>query len=106
MGRIDWLRDVGTGLGKDVLAIALEIWVIFDGKRRMARIDWAKGGERNGGEGYGGRKETGAFGQGWLGREMGKYENGQKRLVLPIYITEKATMQASVIVIIVRHIRQ
>ena len=59
MGRIDWLRDVGTGLGKDVLAIALEIWVIFDGKRRMARIDWAKGGERNGWEGYGVRKEIG-----------------------------------------------
>jgi hypothetical protein len=51
MGRIDWLRDVGTGLGKDVLAIALEIWVIFDGKRGMARMDWADGGERNGWEG-------------------------------------------------------
>lgn len=53
-----------------------------------------------------GERRLGAFGQGRLGREMGKYENGQKRLVLPIYITEKATMQASVIVIIVRHIRQ
>ena len=79
--------------------------MIFDGKRRRARIDWAEGGERNGGEGYGERR-LGAFGQGWLGREMGKYENGQKRLILPIYITEKATMQASVIVMIVRHIRQ
>ena len=69
MGRIDWLRDVGTGLGKDVLAIALEIWVIFDGKRRMARIDWAKGGERNGWEGYGGRKEgKSGFGKDRLGR--------------------------------------
>lgn len=53
-----------------------------------------------------GERRLGAIGQGWLGREMGKYENGQKRLVLPIYITEKATMQASVIVMIVRHIRQ
>ena len=43
MGRIDWLRDVGTGLGKDVLAIALEIWVNLEGKRGIARIDWAYG---------------------------------------------------------------
>ena len=56
MVRIDWLRDVGTGLGKDVLAIALEIWVNLEVKRRMASMDWAKGGERNGWEGYGGRK--------------------------------------------------
>jgi hypothetical protein len=69
MGRIDWLRDVGTGLGKDVLAIALEIWMIFDGKRRMASMDWAKGGERNGWEGYGGRKEgNSGFGKDKLGR--------------------------------------
>ena len=40
MGRIDWLRDVGTGLGKDALTIALEILVIFDGKRGMVRMDW------------------------------------------------------------------
>jgi hypothetical protein len=69
MGRIDWLRDVGTGLGKDVLAIALEIWMIFDRKRRMASMDWAKGGERNGWEGYGGRKEgKSGFGKDKLGR--------------------------------------
>jgi hypothetical protein len=43
MVRIDWLRDVGTGFGQAVLAIALEIWVIFDGKRRMASMDWAYG---------------------------------------------------------------
>jgi hypothetical protein len=48
MAKIDWLRDVGTGFGQAVLAIALEIWAIFDGKRRMVRLDWAKGGERNG----------------------------------------------------------
>jgi hypothetical protein len=40
MARIDWLRDVGTGLGKDVLAIALEIWVNLEVKRRMGRMDW------------------------------------------------------------------
>jgi hypothetical protein len=68
MARIDWLRDVGTGLGKDVLAIALEILVIFDGKRGMARMDWADGGERNGWEGYGGRKglNDGMGRIGWL----------------------------------------
>ena len=31
-------------------------------KRRIGRMDWADGGERNGGEGYGGRKETGGVG--------------------------------------------
>jgi hypothetical protein len=56
MGRIDWLRDVGVGFEQAVLAIALEIWVIFDEKSRMARMDWAEGGEHNGWEGYGGRK--------------------------------------------------
>ena len=35
MGRIDWLRDVGAGFGKAVLADTLKIWVIFDGKRWM-----------------------------------------------------------------------
>ena len=40
MDRIDWLRGVDTALGKVVLAIALEIWVNLEGKRRMARIDW------------------------------------------------------------------
>ena len=43
MDRIDWLRGVDTALGKAVLAIALEIWVFFDGKRRMVRMDWEKG---------------------------------------------------------------
>ena len=47
MGRIDWLRDVGAGFGKAVLAITLEICVFFDGKRRMGRIwrekgDWGR----------------------------------------------------------------
>ena len=43
--------------------------MIFDGKRRMARMDWAKGGERNGWEGYGGRKEgKSGFGKDKLGR--------------------------------------
>ena len=69
MTRIDWLRGGYTAFGKAVLAIALEIWVIFDGKRRMARMDWAKGGERNGWEGYGGRKEgKGGFCKDRLGR--------------------------------------
>ena len=57
MGRNDWLRDVGAGFGQAVLAIALEIWVNLEVKRRMGRMDWAKGGERNGWEGCGGRKE-------------------------------------------------
>ena len=43
MVRIDWLRGVDTALGKVVLAIALEIWVNFDEKRCMARMDWEKG---------------------------------------------------------------
>jgi hypothetical protein len=30
--------------------------VIFDGKRGMVRMDWADGEERNGREGYGGKK--------------------------------------------------
>lgn len=51
MGRIDWLRDVGTGFGQAVLAIALEIWVNLEVKRLMGRMDWADGGERNGWEG-------------------------------------------------------
>lgn len=42
MGRIDWLRDVDAGFGQAVLAIALEIWVNLEGKRRMVRIDWMK----------------------------------------------------------------
>ena len=42
MGKIDWLRDVGAGLGKDVLAIALEIWVNLEEKRRMGRMDWTR----------------------------------------------------------------
>ena len=56
MGRIDWLRDMGTAFGQAVLAIALEIWVNLEGKRRMGRMDWADGGERNGWEGYRGEK--------------------------------------------------
>lgn len=40
MDRIDWLRDVGTGFGMAILAIALEIWVNLEGKRRMGRMDW------------------------------------------------------------------
>ena len=40
MGKIDWLRDVDAGLGQAVLAIALEIWVNLEGKRRMGRMDW------------------------------------------------------------------
>ena len=44
MARIDWLRDMGTAFGKAVLAIALEIWVNLEGKRRMVRLDWADGG--------------------------------------------------------------
>jgi hypothetical protein len=69
MGRIDWLRDMGTAFGKAVLAIALEIWVNLEVKRRMGRMDWADGGERNGGEGYGGRKEgKGGWGKDKLGR--------------------------------------
>ena len=55
MARIDWLRDVGTGFGQAVLAIALEIWVNLEVKRRMGRMDWADGGERNGWEGCRGR---------------------------------------------------
>ena len=43
MGRIDWLRDVDAGFGQAVLAIALEIWVNLEGKRRMVRMDWMKG---------------------------------------------------------------
>jgi hypothetical protein len=43
MGRIDWLRGAYTVFSQAVLAIALEIWAIFDGKRRMARMDWAYG---------------------------------------------------------------
>ena len=42
MGRIDWLRDVDAGLGKDVLAIALEFWVNLEEKRRMGRMDWTR----------------------------------------------------------------
>ena len=72
----------------------------------MVRMDWASGAIVADGKDMEGERRLGAIGQGWLGREMGKYENGQKRLVLPIYITEKATMQALVIVMIVRHIRQ
>ena len=69
MGRIDWLRDVGAGFGQAVLAIALEIWVNLEGKRRMVRLDWADGGERNGWEGCGGRKEgKGGGGKDKLGR--------------------------------------
>ena len=40
MGRIDWLRGVYTAFGKAVLAIALEIWVNLEVKRRMGRMDW------------------------------------------------------------------
>jgi hypothetical protein len=43
MGRIDWLRGAYTVFSQVVLANALEIWAIFDGKRRMARMDWAYG---------------------------------------------------------------
>jgi hypothetical protein len=69
MGRNDWLRDVGAGFGQAVLAIALEIWVNLEGKRRMVRLDWADGGERNGLEGCGGRKEgKGGWGKDKLGR--------------------------------------
>ena len=69
MVRIDWLRGVYTAFGKAVLAIALEIWVICCRKGRMARIDWAEGGERNGWEGCGGRKEgKGGWGKDKLGR--------------------------------------
>ena len=69
MGRIDWLRDVDAGFGQAVLAIALEIWVNLEGKRRMVRLDWADGGERNGWEGCGGRKEgKGGWGKDKLGR--------------------------------------
>jgi hypothetical protein len=69
MGRNDWLRDVGAGFGQAVLAIALEIWVNLEGKRRMVRLDWADGGERNGWEGCGGRKEgKGGWGKDKLGR--------------------------------------
>ena len=59
MGRIDWLRGVDTALGKVVLAIALEIWVNLEVKRRMGRMDWADGGERNGRERYRGRRGRG-----------------------------------------------
>jgi hypothetical protein len=49
----------------------LEIWVIFDEKSRMARLDWAKGGERNGWEGCGGRKEgKGGFCKDRLGEKL------------------------------------
>ena len=56
MGRIDWLRGVYTVFSQAVLAIALEIWVNLEVKRRMGRMDWADGRERNGGEGCGGSK--------------------------------------------------
>jgi hypothetical protein len=69
MGRIDWLRGVYNAFGQAVLAIALEIWVNLEGKRRMGRLDWAKGGERNGWEGCGGGKEgKGGWGKDKLGR--------------------------------------
>ena len=69
MVRIDWLRDVGTGFGQPVLAIALEFGVLFDEKWWMVRMDWADGGERNGWEGCGGRKEgKGGWGKDKLGR--------------------------------------
>lgn len=68
MARIDWLRDVYTALNQAVLAIALEFGVFFDEKWWMVRLDWAKGGERNGWEGYGGRKglNDGMGRIGWL----------------------------------------
>ena len=69
MARIDWLRGVYTAFGKAVLAIALEIWVNLEGKRLMGRMDWADGGERNGGEGCGGRKREM---RGWGGRNGGE----------------------------------
>jgi hypothetical protein len=40
IGRIDWLRGGYTAFGKAVLAIALEIWVNLEVKRRMGRMDW------------------------------------------------------------------
>jgi hypothetical protein len=43
MDRIDWLRGAYTVFSQAVLAIALEIWVNFDEKRCMARMDWEKG---------------------------------------------------------------
>lgn len=58
-----------TAFEKAVLAIALKIWVNLEGKRRMGRMDWADGGERNGWEGCGGRKEgKGGWGKDKLGR--------------------------------------
>ena len=50
MARIDWLRDVGAGFGQAVLAVALEIWVIFVEKSRMARMDWGGWGSATHGE--------------------------------------------------------
>jgi hypothetical protein len=42
--------------------------VLFDEKWWLVRLDWAKGGERNGWEGFGGRKGlNGGMGRiGWL----------------------------------------
>ena len=42
MDRIDWLRGADTAFGKAVLAIALEIWVNLEGKRRRGRMDWTR----------------------------------------------------------------
>jgi hypothetical protein len=50
----------------------LEFGVLFDEKWWMVRMDWAKGGERNGWEGYGRRKETGGV---WA--RMAWKRNGQ-----------------------------
>ena len=50
MARIDWLRDVGAGFGQAVLAVALEIWVIFVEKSRMARMDLGGWGSATHGE--------------------------------------------------------
>ncbi len=82
MVRIDWLRDMGTAFGKAVLAIALEIWVNLEGKRRMGRLDWADGGERNGWEGCGGGKETeGRLGKDGLGKSEEKIFNWKRQSI-------------------------
>lgn len=58
MGRRDWLRDMGTGLGEGCTAIALEIWVNLEGKRQMVRTDWTGRASATGWEGYGGKKRV------------------------------------------------
>ena len=40
MDRIDWLRGAYTVFSQAVLAIALEIWMNLEEKRRMGRMDW------------------------------------------------------------------